>query len=282
MDLPICPSKSQIAGLTGHPDQEKRVTHVPEAVRESGQGREAGENAAQRRGQDHQESGEGGPDRCVERRFRGAVGPKVELTLKPRQSTRSRHLRLSVRVTVVAAKSVRSCAEKNAQLLCPFTEDTPCGQHPLDSRLKTLALVSVIMARTVSLVALYKDHCYELLHGRSGRSCLPRCCCFSSPRAYLVVISTLTALVLIKYLPEGSTWVILGAISVYDLMADTTLACFIAILIGLCLIFLLLAVFKKALPARPNSITFGLIFYLSTDHLVQPFMDTLASHQLYI
>ncbi|KAG8444367.1 hypothetical protein GDO86_009527 [Hymenochirus boettgeri] len=158
-------------------------------------------------------------------------------------------------------------------------------------------------------------------------------------QAYLIMISALMALVFIKYLPEWSAWVILGAISVYDLLAvlcpkgplrmlvetaqernepifpaliyswgvklglgdfifysvlvgkaasaasgdwNTTLACFVAILIGLCLTLLLLAVFKKALPALPISITFGLIFYFSTDNIVQPFMDTLASHQLYI
>ncbi|ELW49545.1 Presenilin-2 [Tupaia chinensis] len=383
----------------------------PRTCQEGRLGPEDGENTTQWRSQDGEEDGEEDPDRYVCSGVPGRPpGLEEELTLK----YGAKHVimlfvpvTLCMIVVVATIKSVRFYTEKNGQL-------------------EVLKTYNVAMDYPTLLLTVWN-------FGAVGMVCIHWKGPLVLQQAYLIMISALMALVFIKYLPEWSAWVILGAISVYDLVAvlcpkgplrmlvetaqernepifpaliysylvavlcpkgplrmlvetaqernepifpaliyssamvwtvgmakldpsqgalqlpydpemeedsydsfgepsypevfepplpgypgeeleeeeergvklglgdfifysvlvgkaaatgsgdwNTTLACFVAILIGLCLTLLLLAVFKKALPALPISITFGLIFYFSTDNLVRPFMDTLAAHQLYI
>ncbi|XP_077462197.1 presenilin-2 [Stigmatopora argus] len=233
--------------------------------------------------------------------------------------------------------------------------------------------------------------------GAVGMACIHWKGPLALQQAYLIAVSALMALVFVKYLPEWSAWVILAAVSVYDLVAvlsprgplrmlvetaqernepvfpaliyssamawstrspadgeagqqrradgsaaeeaveyeerrspveeeadeggrsaeeddegqeergvklglgdfifysvlvgkaaaggddwNTTAACFVAILIGLCVTLVLLAAWKKALPALPVSISLGLVFYFSSEWLMRPFMEQLAARQLYV
>ncbi|PKU73243.1 presenilin-like protein At2g29900 [Dendrobium catenatum] len=64
--------------------------------------------------------------------------------------------------------------------------------------------------------------------------------------------------------------VLVGRAALYDFM--TVYACYLAIVAGLGVTLLLLAFYRKALPALPVSIAFGLLFYFLTRELLELFV----------
>ncbi|WKY09515.1 hypothetical protein Q1695_002129 [Nippostrongylus brasiliensis] len=61
---------------------------------------------------------------------------------------------------------------------------------------------------------------------------------------------------------------------------NTTVACYVAILVGLCFTLVLLAVFRRALPALPISVFAGLLFYFCTRWILTPYVSELTRRQL--
>jgi len=60
------------------------------------------------------------------------------------------------------------------------------------------------------------------------------------------------------------------------------ISCYVAIIVGLILTLILLSVFKKALPALPFSISLGLFYYFTFFYAVRPFVDLIASEQVFL
>ncbi|KNE64587.1 hypothetical protein AMAG_19249 [Allomyces macrogynus ATCC 38327] len=62
----------------------------------------------------------------------------------------------------------------------------------------------------------------------------------------------------------------------------TTIACIIAVTTGMTMTILLLAITRKALPALPISITFGIVFYLGSAFSLVPFTQMVANQRLLV
>ncbi|GMH21919.1 hypothetical protein Nepgr_023762 [Nepenthes gracilis] len=64
--------------------------------------------------------------------------------------------------------------------------------------------------------------------------------------------------------------VLVGRAAMYDFM--TVYACYLAIIAGLGITLMLLAIYQKALPALPVSIMLGVLFYFLTRTLLEEFV----------
>uniref|UniRef100_A0A0A9GWJ6 Presenilin n=1 Tax=Arundo donax TaxID=35708 RepID=A0A0A9GWJ6_ARUDO len=72
--------------------------------------------------------------------------------------------------------------------------------------------------------------------------------------------------------------VLVGRAAMYDYM--TVYACYLAIIAGLGITLLLLAFFRRALPALPVSITLGVLFYVLTRTLLEAFVMQCSTNLL--
>jgi len=74
--------------------------------------------------------------------------------------------------------------------------------------------------------------------------------------------------------------VLIGRAALYDMI--TVFSCFVGIITGLFLTLLLLAIFRKALPALPISIALGIMFYLLSRIFLLPFVINLGANQIFV
>ncbi|KAL7062906.1 hypothetical protein AAHC03_01920 [Spirometra sp. Aus1] len=61
----------------------------------------------------------------------------------------------------------------------------------------------------------------------------------------------------------------------------TVVACYVAILVGMCITIVALSLVGKALPALPVSIACGILFYFTTALVISPFVRATSEHRLY-
>jgi len=74
--------------------------------------------------------------------------------------------------------------------------------------------------------------------------------------------------------------VLVGRAAMYDML--TALVSYLAVMAGLGTTLLLLAVFRKALPALPISIGLGVTFYLLARLLLEPFVLNLSTQLIFV
>jgi len=87
----------------------------------------------------------------------------------------------------------------------------------------------------------------------------------------------------LKKLRQGDFIFYSVLVSKASLYSFTTFAaCVVGILFGLLLTLLLLTIGGKALPALPISIFFGVVFYLPTRFVLEPFIHEMYWNELYL
>ncbi|KAL3308070.1 hypothetical protein Ciccas_013402 [Cichlidogyrus casuarinus] len=66
-----------------------------------------------------------------------------------------------------------------------------------------------------------------------------------------------------------------------DSDGTTIVACYVAVLVGMCTTIIILGIMRKALPALPVSIACGILFYFCTSLVMSPFVTQLFNNRIY-